>query len=777
MLLYRNERADMIRCRKADTDMRLQRINYAEAIIEPFFDGSDSSRPHNRISPLTHYDIKCSDPAAVTAVQNWCGVRVSMQAGAKRSVEMTRPCDVDISDFDLFRVFGTVAADVYQTIRAKIDGTWVTLCAREPGQDAAAQHDYPIHGRRLEGLTLLLESDGQKDCGVQYLWLGLSNAQRQLEMEKRHSEFTPDWPDMLVEDGTFEPQIGIMFGAEDVEALRARVHSGALKPLYDAFLTETEEYLTWEPEKDIGTYIPHPDNRWTAERDLHKKDTSYQMGALAFAGLIEKRADMMKMAVRMALSAAHCEYWTESIMGALPGCVWHHRSFTEEIYCRGCAQVLDWAGGFLTPYAREILVEAIAMKGLPRIESDFKRQEYIRGMNQGVVFSSGRVFGLMACAHFYPRYRAQVLEAERDLKEMIENYIMPDGGTPEGPGYWNYTFSQIMPILYLLSRFHGEPFNSMLTPALEKTGRYALSMLSCLGDGGGVIAFNDAGHGTRYSADLMASFYALTGQEDYLRLAAINLRHTAGTPYLFIIVPDSLPEVEALVREGFFNFPAIGQTHIIRGSRDFDRSGLNFYCGLADVGHYHMDKGSIVLEAAGEELLIDRGVLNYAHPDSLLCGMPEYHNLLMPELSGVRPRQKPTRDGARLVSASWENGVFAAEGDVTKAWDDKRILKDTRRIESDSPETFTIIDDMLLSEVAPASQLFNTICPCDVTGNGVVIHGAKADLVIEAVGWQPEVISVPFGVDYAERSVNRIMLCSTARADHHLTTRLTLRKK
>ena len=50
--------------------MRLQRINYAEAIIEPFFDGSDSSRPHNRISQLTHYDIKRSDPDAVTAEQD-----------------------------------------------------------------------------------------------------------------------------------------------------------------------------------------------------------------------------------------------------------------------------------------------------------------------------------------------------------------------------------------------------------------------------------------------------------------------------------------------------------------------------------------------------------------------------------------------------------------------------------------------------------------------------------------------------------------------------------
>ena len=757
--------------------MRLQRINDAEAIIEPFFDGSDSSRPHNKISQLTHYDIKRSDPDAVTAEQDWCGVRVFMHAGAKRSVEMTRACDLDISDFDIFRVFGTAAASVCQTIRAKIDGAWTTLCDREPGPDATVERDYPIHGRKLEALTLILESDGEKDCGAQYLWLGLSNAQRQAEMEARKSVFTPDWPDMLVEDGAFEPQIGVMFGKEDVEALRARVHSGALKPLYDAFLKKTEEYLTWEPEKDIGTYIPHPDSRWTAKRDLGRKDTSYQMGALAFAGLIEKRADMMKMAVRMALSAAHCEYWTESIMGVLPGCGWHHRSFTEEVYCRGCAQVLDWAGGFLTPYAREILVDAIAMKGLPRIESDFKRQEYIRGMNQGIVFSSGRVFGLMACAHFYPRYGAQVLEAERDLKEMIGNYIMADGGTPEGPSYWAYTFGQVMPILYLLSRFHKEPFGSMLTPALEKTGRYALSLLSDTGDGAAAISLNDAHHGTRYSADLMASFYALTGDEAYLRLAAVNLQHSAGTPYLFIIVPDSLPAPEPFVQEGFFSFPAIGQTRIIRKSEDFGRTSLSFFCGLADVGHFHMDKGSVVLQAAGEELLVDRGVLGYDHPDTLLCGMPEYHNLLMPELSGARPRQKPTRDGAYLVSAQYESGAFTAEGDVTKAWNDGRILKDTRRIESGCPEIFTLVDDMVLSESAPVSALFNTVCPCEKTESGAVIHGEKADLVIEAVGWAPEILCAPFGVDCTEKPVNRIALRSAAKTEHHLTTRLTLVKK
>ena len=156
-------------------------------------------------------------------------------------------------------------------------------------------------------------------------------------------------------------------------------------------------------------------------------------------------------------------------------------------------------------------LDAIIMKGLPRIESDFKRHEYIRGMNQGIVFSSGRIFALLACRHYFPRYESLILEAERDLNEMIADYIMPDGGSPEGPGYWNYTFSQSLPILYVLARFHGKPFRETLTPQLEKTGLHALTQLSITGDGTISIPVNDA-HSGPYSPLLMGAFYALTGQ-------------------------------------------------------------------------------------------------------------------------------------------------------------------------------------------------------------------------------------------------------------------------
>ena len=145
-------------------------------------------------------------------------------------------------------------------------------------------------------------------------------------------------------------------------------------------------------------------------------------------------------------------------MGQMPGMPWHCRSFVEEVYCQGCALVLDWAGESLTPFGAEVVRDAIAMKGLPRIESDFKRSEYIRSMNQGIVFSAGRVLGAMALLPAYPRYRKLLEEAEGDLFEMIAAYVLPDGGTLEGPAYWNYTFSNALPTLWALARFRGKPF-------------------------------------------------------------------------------------------------------------------------------------------------------------------------------------------------------------------------------------------------------------------------------------------------------------------------------
>ncbi len=762
--------------------MKLQRINYAEAVIEAFFDGSDSNRPENRISPLTHYHMESSAPAAVYAEQSWCGAEIVMNGPAPAWFTMERNCDLPIAGFDKLRIFSAVPTSVRETIRALVDGQWQTLCENLPGTDTSVERDYPLTGCHLEKLSIRLEHDGTQDRGVLYKWIGLTDTAREQAMLALTSYYPPDWEDMLLPAGDFAPHIGICFDKDELEAIRHRVQAEPLKQIYENLKAEALSHLSAEPEKDIGAWIPHPDNRWARTRDMHKQGHHETMIVLAFVGLIEKNTDMMKMAVRMALSAAHCTHWTEGeVMGALNGSPWHHRSFTEEGFCRGCALVLDWAGGWITEHGKESIIDALVMKGLPRLESDFKRMEYIRTMNQGIVFSSGRIFGLLACAHFYPRYQSQLAEAERDLHEMIADYVLPDGGTPEGPTYWDYTFSHVMPILYALSRYHGTTFRQSLTPVLEKTGLHALAQLSITGNGASHLPVNDAGT-YPYSPLLLSAYHKLTGKEDYAKLLALVMEgNNAGgmtAVNIIILSPDKIPAPEKYVQNGYFAMPDLGQARIIRPFRQADgnesRASLSFYTGMADMGHFHMDKGSFILETEEEALLIDRGTLPYSHPDIQTAQMPEYHNLLFPELSGTRPRQNPTRDGAYLVRSSYENGIFEAVGDITRCWNDSRILKSTRRIVSEDGNTYLFEDTMELSEAAPVSFLCGTLFPCEVMDNGVLVHGDHTTVRIEPVDWTAQVECVQFGVNGGLQPVWRICLRSSSTCSHHLRTRIAI---
>jgi len=69
----------------------------------------------------------------------------------------------------------------------------------------------------------------------------------------------------------------------------------------------------------------------------------------------------------------HCDLWVHSFMGALPGTTGHPRSFSESYLLRPLPLVLDWAGHCLTSAGRELVADAMILKGLARIESDFRR--------------------------------------------------------------------------------------------------------------------------------------------------------------------------------------------------------------------------------------------------------------------------------------------------------------------------------------------------------------------------------------------------------------------
>ncbi len=461
-------------------------------------------------------------------------------------------------------------------------------------------------------------------------------------------------------------------------------------------------------------------------------------------------------------------------MGVFPGATWHHRSFTEEIYCRGCAVVLDWAGGFLTGHGKQIIRDAIVMKGLPRIESDFKRMEYIRHMNQGIVFSSGRIFGLLGVLPTHPRYRGLIEEAERDLHEMIGNYVHPDGGTLEGMAYWCYTFGTVMPLVHALARHHGKTLGEYASPDLIRTGDYALAMRSTAGGGVTYLGINDAHNDTPIPAGLAAAYSRLSDRAEWNELYAA-LRETgelSADIFHLIVAPPVVSTATSIVRPRFDVLPDVGQVSTVRHDERLGHVLFHLCGGPTYGGHFHADKGSFIVEVEGETLACDRGVTNYDHPETRLIGTAARHNLLYPEHpDGFLVHQPGHAAGAVLTSALEKDGVTLLASNNTNAWDKGLFTLNRRRVCSPSADLYLIDDEIEMAhEWAMSFRLNSRFAMRDQDGV-VWVEGTKAYLRIVPLNWEPvqTVIAVE-GIDDHYRPTNLLRMVAPAATAHRLVT-------
>jgi hypothetical protein len=760
-------------------------INEAEAIIEPFWDGGSSEHPDDKLTLLGNYTTQIAPAARGRIEQGWCSVVVQIDTAPPgvAAASMTRECDIDLSGYDIFRIFASLPSWVRMSASAVIDGSACTLIDNVTGGDTHDEFDGTLAGAHMTQLTLAFYLTEDRPAYVELLWLGLANRAAQAQMEARRSPYTSEWPGALaVQPGKVAPQIGIFFDAHELGSLRRKVQHGALKSIYERVRQQAEQDLQSysDPEADIGFYVPNPDRRWCRNRDIKRRCTTNVMSRLAFVGLIEGNADMSRLATRMALSAAHCNTWCESIIGVFPGATWHHRSFTEEIYCRACALVLDWAGFCLTSHGKQVIRDAIIMKGLPRIESDFKRMEYIRHMNQGIVFSAGRIIGLLGLLPAHPRYAELVDEAERDLREMIDSYVQADGGTMEGMAYWNYTFGTVMPLYLALARYHGakdlRAFRKQggLPDSLIKTGDYALSMLSTQGDGSTYLPINDAHADERINPALIAAYCQVFERPEWRSLyAATSTLGTTGEDIYHIIFAPELPaKVTSLVKPRFDALPDVGEVSSVRAQKQLGYVHLHFSAGPILMTHYHMDRGSIVLEAAGEALAIDRGVTTYDHPEVGLIGAAARHNLLYPESpDGRHISQPPSAKGATLTSAVAANGMLLMAADTTLSWEEGVYKSILRRIVSPAAELYLLDDDARMVEKMPVSFRINTHGVIEERSGEYWVTGERAALRIVPLNWAPASFTAGVeGIDSHLKPVNLLRLVSAAAEAHRLLT-------
>ena len=142
----------------------------------------------------------------------------------------------------------------------------------------------------------------------------------------------------------------------------------------------------------------------------------------------------------------------------------------------------------------------------------------------------------------------------------------------------------------------------------------------------------------------------------------------------------------------------------------------------ADAGHTHEDKGSFVLEYAGQAFAMDLGIGDYGDPIHVAYKHCQRHNMLVPV--GTSDRSAPLNPLPFDVKATGagDERTFHARIDATPGWSGY-YKKWVRTWDSPSPDVLTVRDEYELGRGTAVEFYWQTHLPVEQTDNSVTIRG------------------------------------------------------
>jgi hypothetical protein len=615
-------------------------------------------------------------------------------------------------------------------------------------------------------------------------WTMLESADGLARLETVRQTYDPSWQGYLRNDvapDEMRPTIGLWFGTEDLESLRRK----AASPLYAKVMTNLRgtaaKFLAATPEchiSEVARYL-YP---FTRDRIWYVDGMpEYYVGAAAcgIVGLIDRDPAILSMSARIALSQAFCGSW-DAWLDTVPETVWEDRGFPNFIIGVGCALALDWAGCFLTDRGREVIVKALADKALPRIQQSLMKHDYMWYSNQGAWDVYGSIACSVAIASRWPHGDMFLDRSMQIMNEIVDRYIADDGGAFEGMEYQLHTMAFAMLAALTYGRLRGRPFAEVASPKLAKAVEYLLATASEGRHPGSGLPLSDGGRvGAPMAAHALCLLHRLSGAREIEPLLANVLPRVQPDTSMRVDNPAALifgPETLAEGTVATPRFRILEDSGLLTSSRPTAGGAVRVVlagCGAKDAGHSHHDRGSMIVEAFGESILNETGMIDYQIPEHVLLGEPRYHCIACPGPMDALPRQALPVPTKVVPAGTGDDVRLAAEIDVSAAWGPV-VRSARRRIESALPEELTVIDTFELPAEGPVTVIFNTIGTIDEATGGwrVRVGRVVADILPE---WRPARSRVTENrYDAAGETCRALMLEAAPARSHRLATRITL---
>ena len=705
--------------------MRPTPINMAEAILEPFWDPALSGLKKWKIAPGTAHGLQVT--------QNWCWVTLSWARRPKSgpALRMSREFDCDVRGYDTLLVSVMAPLGTVFRMKAETDAGSFHMQA-EPATSKKKEHALPIPGaKRLRTLTLELDAAGDGLAAGWLNWVGVSNQQLLPRYLAQWQRFDDRWEGYLQSESyepEFKPAYGFMVDTAELGTLRERhelwrkEHDGQSPFLVAAAALRGST----PPEQLICQYANvWGDDRYNRERE-HGRYIDYMAGInAAVAGVLLKDRALLRLAARYALSIGACERWDEGMICDFPGGSFNQRCFVQSLCCFSVGLVLDLAGEMFTPLGRTFLLQRLAKEGIGTINFNSWAYDYIHECNQLLWFTPGRLMAYLVLERNWKRVKPYSEIAWNEMSASLDTIILPDGGYPEGPLYFGLVASNTGWSSILYSRFTGKPFSSMLPESLRRCADLG-ELLASTDESADMIAIGDAGTGRGLPLTLVTMANALP-QSAWLRMFHKAAQREPGKSTLADLVlnwslAEKLP-ARATEPRPFVSLPVMG---CMASTRRVGAHWVKLFLmgNKAGAGHAHEDKGSFVLEYAGQTFAIDPGMGDYSNPQHLQLKYCQWHNMLLPYGTAERPApQNPLKPDVKPVGAG-DARQFSGHIDAAPGWEGW-YRKWHRSWNSPQPDMLTIRDEWELERGEGVEFVWQTRLPVTLQDGVVMLKGKR----------------------------------------------------
>ena len=764
--------------------MRLHPINTAEAIIGCFFDKA--------LSPEGQWTLQPGPGTRNLRLGRAYTTRLAWDDAVPDQPALTWSWEgsLDVAGYDGLFIQGGWPTWATVRLLARLDGRWQEI-VESPGCDSHEEYAGAFEGRMLQGLRLeLTPSQGMAGAmTVSYIGVHHSGRLKDLLAFENPTVYPSDWPEYIKPQSQWKlaPTLGMYFTADELADLRQKLTRPPYAAFADMLRRQAREYLTLEPEKMIRRYqrIGPRELSYSARGRDRGVSLWRAMEQCAFFGLLDGDPDLTWMALRCLLALAHTDQWGESLtQHDFRGSSIEWRSFHETSTCIVYTAAMDWVGGALTDYGQDVLCHSLYFKGLTPIKYDFARYEYIYTMNQAVVFSPGRIASLLALRQRYPRLDWELQQAYRDHDESARAIIKPDGSYSEGPAYYSAVAYFSLLSYILQSRQQGTSADQVAAPGLLKGADY-VGMYTATAPPTNMLWLSD-GAAASMKTDWLAMFAAVTGDGRWKGLLhdcltsegmdqmtrALGGGWSTTSVRTLIFGPADLSDRRPIVPV-FRISPGTGHATSLRQT---PRGPVRLHlCGSSSTeGHSHQDKASIVLEAFGEELLIDRGITFYSDPMTEILKIARLHNLVTPtDDKGQDLEQINPCPAAVCPTGSGDGTSLHLTTDAAPAWG-PLVRRAARTIDSPDPLHLTIADELELARPMAATFHLHSRFGLSVAGNTATFEAAKSRLRVRW-DWPAQVVSAGEELcDGAHVPVYHLALRASSAAEHRLVTQLEI---